>query len=242
MTLCLLIDTETTGLVKRELRSDDPAQPHLVELGAILFDADERKIRSQVSLIVRPDGWTIPDGAAEVHGIDTNTAYRCGLPMDTVIDVFASLVSGAQEIMAYNLPFDRRIMRTAWLRTGRSRDGFDAIFDWFGDGMNAMKPGRCVMNACTPVVNLPPTEKMLRAGFNKPKTPNLTEAYRHFFGQPFQGAHGALADCHATLAIHWKMNETTQPAERSALPASAGEDRASGRAPDSSPAMDRGVA
>ncbi len=201
----LIIDTETTGIVQHDLRSDDPRQPHLVELGAIVFDPDVEKIRAQVSLIVRPQGWEIPEGAARVHGIDTNTAHKFGVPLETAVDLFASMAASAQTMLAFNLPFDRRVMRSAWLRCGRTRKAFDAVFDFIGEGPN-VKGARCVMHRCTPIVNLPPTDRMLAAGFDKPKSPKLGEAYKFFFGEELQGAHGALADCRAALRIWREMD------------------------------------
>lgn len=39
------------------------------------------------------------------------------------------------------------------------------------------------------------------------KTPNLGEAYRHFFGRDFDGAHNALADVSACRDIYFAMQD-----------------------------------
>lgn len=67
-----------------------------------------------------------------------------------------------------------------------------------------------MLELVTPIVNLPPTQKMINAGFNKPKPPKLIEAYRHFFGdadaEEFSAkAHGALADARATARLYFHL-------------------------------------
>ena len=43
MNIALFYDTETTGLPLYDQPSDDPRQPHIVQVGAILVDLDTRK-------------------------------------------------------------------------------------------------------------------------------------------------------------------------------------------------------
>ena len=73
MSLTLYVDTETSGLVETKLPASHPAQPHLVQLGLVLMD--EARELATVELVVLPEGYVIPDRAAQVHGITTETAY-----------------------------------------------------------------------------------------------------------------------------------------------------------------------
>ena len=52
------------------------------------------------------------------------------------------------------------------------------------------------------VVNLPPTEKMRAAGFDKPKPPKLEECIRHFFNEELGGAHDAMIDLDACRRVY----------------------------------------
>ena len=64
------------------------------------------------------------------------------------------------------------------------------------------------MTMASDIMKLPPTAKMVAAGFLKNKPPNLTEAYKHFVDPAgFQGAHGALADARACALVHRAMME-----------------------------------
>lgn len=192
MILCL--DTETTGLPDFRAPSDADHQPHLVQLAMILLD-DDLVERASVSVIVKPDGWVIPEeGPAAVHGITNAMANAVGIPEKVATDLYVSLMYGDQPkvAVAHNSDFDLRIMRIAMLRAGYDKAWQEA------------RPlaSYCTMKTATPIVNLPPTEKMLAAGFTKPKPPRLSECIMHFFGEELIGAHDALVDVRACVRVY----------------------------------------
>ena len=69
------------------------------------------------------------------------------------------------------------------------------------------KDGRaeCTQRLATPIMQIPPTSKMVRAGFNKFKAANLREAYQHFCGAELQNAHSAMADARACLDVWYAI-------------------------------------
>lgn len=188
----LAFDTETTGLPDWGKPSDAEQQPHLVQLAMILLDPDLVE-RASVSVIVKPDGWVIPAEVSKIHGITTETAARLGVPEKVATDLYVGLMygTGAQAI-AHNVDFDLRIMRIALLRAGYTKE-------W-----QTERPltSFCTMKKATPIINLPPTEKMVAAGFAKPKPPKLSECIEHFFGEKLEGAHDALVDVRACLRVY----------------------------------------
>ena len=190
--MILVFDTETTGVPLDGLPDEHPSQPHLVQLGVALH-MDEGKEVSSASLIVQPDGWTIPDGAVKAHGITTAMANTFGIPLPVVLGVYFNLRRIVQEVVAYNIDFDLRIMRIAALRNGKkpSHPGPDKM--------------TCVMRKVTPIIALPPTEKMKAAGFTKNKPPKLGQAYQHFFKEELVGAHDALIDARATARLFFHL-------------------------------------
>jgi len=192
-------DTETAGLPQDHLPDDHPSQPHLVEVGGILYD-DAGQERAVLDLIVRADGWTVPKAAADVHGITTEVAKRYGAPLAVVLPVFYNLLALAEEDIAYNRRFDEKIMRFALTRLGREPT------------LSVPKRRTDLLEVVTPIVNLPPTARMIAAGFNKPKAPKLVEAYKHFFGQEeadafAKQAHGAVHDARASARIYFHLRD-----------------------------------
>lgn len=189
-------DTETTGLPLFREPSSDPRQPHLVQIASLLLDQEGRRVDA-FDVIIKPDGWTIPDDVAAIHGITTERALAEGIPLRQAMALFGTHRSVAKLRVAHNASFDDRIMRIALLRSGLSRDEVEAM---------ERQPVFCTCNASKSLVNLPPTARMKHAGFTGPKSPKLAEAIKHFFDEEMQDAHTAGADAAncARLFLHLK--------------------------------------
>ena len=65
----MIFDTETSGLPLFDKPSDHPGQPHLVQYSAVLFSDVTRMEMAYDTMIVRPDGWIIPEQAIAKHHI-----------------------------------------------------------------------------------------------------------------------------------------------------------------------------
>lgn len=197
MNLALFYDTETTGLPLFKEPSEHPGQPHIVQLAACLVDVDTRQTISSMDVIIRPDGWTIPDDVAAVHGITTAHALDVGVPEAMAVGMFMELHTKCDFRVAHNEQFDARILRIALMRFV----GQEVADIW--------KAGKseCTALLSTPICQIPPTAKMVKAGFNKFKTANLGEAYRHFMGKELENAHSAMADVQGCMAVYFAIND-----------------------------------
>ena len=208
MKLALFYDTETTGLPLFSQPSEHPDQPHIVQLAACLVDLDTRQTISSMDVIIRPNGWTIPDDVAKVHGITTEHAAAVGIDEKTALDLFMALWAEPGRLrIAHNEQFDARILRIALKRFYDQPDAVLPESDVWKSG-NA----ECTARLATPICALPPTERMKAAKRFHHKTPNLGEAYRHFMGCDFENAHSAMADVQACMAVYFSImgakNET----------------------------------
>ena len=59
----LFFDTETTGLPNFKMHIDWEGQPHICQIGAILT-TKEGRLLGEMNLMIRPDGWKIPEDAS----------------------------------------------------------------------------------------------------------------------------------------------------------------------------------
>lgn len=192
----LFFDTETSGLPLYKEPSEDPRQPHIVQLAATLVDdAAPDVVLAAVSLIVKPDGWAIDPETAAIHGITTEHALDTGVPERLVLDAFYGLWQACDRRVAHNLAFDDRIVRIAMKRASLAEDVCEAF---------KAAPRECTMLASTPVCKLPSANG--RGGY---KWPKLSEAHRHFFGAEHTDQHSADGDVRALRAIYWKLRELT---------------------------------
>ena len=65
----------------------------------------------------------------------------------------------------------------------------------------------CTMERSADTVKLPPTARQLAYGIKGYKRPSLMEAYQHFFGRPFEGAHDAMADVRACRDVFFALKQ-----------------------------------
>lgn len=184
--MTLYLDTETQGLPDMNKRASDPCQPHLVQFAAIVTN-DAGEIMDEHNVIIRPDGWEIPTDVSAIHGITTERAMADGLPESMVAKLALGLIKEASLVVAHNLQFDKFLMRIALRRHGLLTDEMDA---WW-----KVLPSFCTMKATTNLCAI----HGKRGGF---KWPKLIEAYRHAFGEDFNGQHDALADVKACARLH----------------------------------------
>lgn len=191
----IFYDTETTGLPIWGEPSEGDNQPHIVQLAAILVNPETRETREHIDVIIRPDGWIIPDDVAAIHGITTERAMDEGIPESVALDMLMSLWDPDALRVAHNQSFDERLVRIA---LKRFKD--DDLAETWKTGKKA-----CTGLLSKPICQLLPTNKY---GFKMPK---LTEAYKHFMGVDLENAHSAMADTRACMAVYWAIQDHTNP-------------------------------
>lgn len=202
MKTALFYDTETTGLPLFDAPDDHPGQPHIVQLAACLVDIDKRETISSFDVTIRPDGWTIPDEVAKIHGITTERASDVGIDAPLALDMLMHLWRRAGARIGHNEQFDCRIVRIGLLRHFCEAEANT----W------AAGAAQCTQVLSTPVLKLPPTPRMIAAGRRHHKSANLGEAYRHFTGKPLEGAHSAMVDVRACMAVFFAIHDLKQAA------------------------------
>lgn len=188
--MILFFDTETTGFYHDRLALDHPDQPRLAQIAMMLTENDGTPA-SMASLIVNP-AMEIPEKASEVHGITTARAERLGVQEKTALGLFHFMASRADLVVAHNIKFDEGVMACVAARSGPEITQYVTF---------------CTMEAASPIVNLPPTERMVAAGIIKPKAPKLKECIKFFFDEDLDGAHDALVDVTACARVYFHLKE-----------------------------------
>jgi DNA polymerase III subunit epsilon len=193
--MLLFIDTETTGFPLAHTALDHEAQPHIVQIAAVLTTIEGESVAQMVRII--DNDVAIPEQASDVHKITQGVAAERGFSPDIVMRMFSCFLEKSSKIVAHNAKFDVKMLNIALSRAKNAR----ALVDLSNCEIY------CTMEAAAPIVNLPPTEKMIKAGFNKPKSPSLAETYDYFFGEKLDGAHDALVDVMACKRIYFELME-----------------------------------
>ena len=179
----LFFDTETTGTPKDDNApaSDLENWPRLVQLAWINYDK-EQNLLSEHSIIIKPNGFEIPDDAARIHGITNEIAVK-GSDLIEVLDDFLNSLVEADVIVAHNMSFDEKIMSSEFLR--------NQIED-----ILPKKQKICTMKSTTNFCKL--------SGPYGYKYPKLIELYKKIFNEDFN-EHNALDDVKATAKCFWEL-------------------------------------
>jgi len=193
----LFFDTETTGLPDYKLDLEDPGQPHILQLACLLTDQNGREMISWKAPII-PEGYTIDERmvgdngkptAFSVNKLTNDLVNTYGITLAQALRMFKSFEQRAELKIAHNYRFDGFLLKVAHARAGL--EPLDPPIDRF-----------CTMKAITGIMKLPPTDKMVEAGFqNSPKSAKLSEAYKYCTGKELENAHDALADVRACKDI-----------------------------------------
>lgn len=182
----LFFDTETTGKADFKAPPTAAHQPRIVQLGALLTD-DEGKELQSINFIIKPNGFTIPKMASDIHGITDEIANAIGINIEDALGPFSRFWTLAHCVVAHNKGFDLLMLDVESFHM-RKEQWHDAKSDF------------CTMAAMTTVCKIPGPY-----GF---KWPKLQEAHKHAFGTEFEGAHDAMADVRACAAVYfWLQNK-----------------------------------
>lgn len=209
MKTIIFFDTETTGLPLFKEPSEHPDQPHITQIAAELCVEETGETLASMDVLIRPEGWTIPEELQALTGITMDRAERFGVPAETAMAMFMEMWCNANLRAAHNEPFDARIMRIAIMRSAY----------WSGEAMQTgagevpfadywkAAPAFCTQTNSTRILMLPPTDKMKAKRMTGPKSPNLGEAYKFFTGQDLVGAHNARVDIMALKAVYYGIRK-----------------------------------
>lgn len=184
----IVFDTETTG---KALSFSAPVNdfknwPRMVQIAWKVFDKNGVETDSQ-NLIIKPQGFIIPDEAIAIHRITNEIAKEKGIPLRVALEKFANAIKNNKYLIAHNITFDENVVGCEFLREGM-RNCIPDI-----QHIDTMK-------LTTEFMAIPATKG--RSGF---KYPTQTELHQRLFGKAFEDAHDALADVTALGKIFFEL-------------------------------------
>lgn len=181
----LFFDTETTGLPRNyQAPLDDFLNwPRIVQLAWSLYDADGHHWESQ-NYIIKPDGFVIPEEAAQIHGITQARALAEGVALVPALENFLAAVRSSAGLVAHNIDFDEKIIGSELLRAKLPNE------------LNTVNKF-CTMKLSVDFCRIPSSR-----GY---KWPNLTELYNKLFQSGFPAAHDAVYDVKACARCFFEL-------------------------------------
>lgn len=186
----IVFDTETTGLPinYNAPLSDLDNWPRMVQIAWQIYDRMGSMIEEKM-FIVRPEGYTIPKQASDVHGITTERALAEGHDLEEVLNQFRAGMLKADFLVAHNISFDEKIVGAEFIRKKIS-------------ALPKKLERVDTMTSSIEFCKLPNKKNP-----SKYKFPNLTELHNILFKEGFDGAHDALADVSACARCLFELKK-----------------------------------
>jgi len=182
MVRVLVVDTETTGLPRRN-GSRVVRWPRLVEAAWLLLD-ETGDVLVEEAHLVRPEGFTVPRRATEVHAISDALAREEGEAVADVLAMFMRAVDAAGLVVGHNITFDLGVIRSELARAGM-------------EDRSRTLPACCTMKNSARLIGA--------RGPRGYRWPTLTELHVRLFTEPHVGRHRALGDARACARCYLAM-------------------------------------
>lgn len=210
----LFIDLETTGLVKNAQGFELPPeekypnytenehynQSRIVQIGYVYcknFHFEDISVDNISSIIIKPNGFTIPIEASNIHGITTETANKEGTKsFDVFKHQLTPILKECDFIIGYNIFFDVNVLLNELYRSK---------FPITINKINKLIDTQHVL--CTAILSKEYIIKKFRQSyFKKPHSiPSQKVVYKTLFNNDIQNAHNAKYDILATIQITNKL-------------------------------------
>lgn len=186
--LALFFDTETTGFPSKEKPVD------IIQIGAMLQDTEgDRRVLGELNTLIETKQVVPQKLVDDVHGISNDLLRRFSMTPEAAAEPFFAMLLAADVVVAHNLAFDISVIK--------QYEPWAIMMNIF-----ASKQEFCTMRESTDVIKMPPGT--YHGGYHSQyKPPKLMEAYFHFFGREFDGAHDAMADVRACRGIYFVLQD-----------------------------------
>jgi hypothetical protein len=176
----LFFRTETTAIPRMRKKPEDPTQPRIMQLSALLVDGSRRE-RASMCVLFRPDQWVASGEAAAANGIDIQMCEKYGVRAQGALGVFIDMVRTTKELAAFNLEFHSFMIAIELHRAGNKKNE-----SWERPGILRT----CVSNRAATIAN-------------RGKTMKLEAAHEAMVEQPFVQRQNVLDDLRAVARIHF---------------------------------------
>lgn len=192
----LFIDTETTGLPLNDKAAYTNLDnwPYLVQIALIIED-DNYGILAKRNIILKPNGYSIPESSARIHGISNAKAVKEGEDRKQVICFLDTVLYNSDIIIGHNVSFDLNVVKAEIIRIkGIENTLFVKKKHNIIDTMNLS------VNVCK-IPNLSFYSRQSQPY----KYPKLAELYYKLFNKHFDNQHDAMSDIQATYDCYYKL-------------------------------------
>lgn len=210
MTIILIFDVETSGLLPRDYKigqslKDLARFPHILQLSYLLYDLERGMvIETYNQYITKPEGLTLSQEITDLTGISEDILKEKGIPIEKALESFKKAYLHASRLIAHNFDFDSTMIN---IEIERNRQwmipqNYNILLNIFNKNVsdNREIAFECTMQMTVDFCNL---ERTNSRGVYK-KLPRLSELYQILFDTTLENLHNSMVDVFACLRCYLK--------------------------------------
>jgi DNA polymerase III epsilon subunit-like protein len=198
----LIFDTETTGLPKTKIISQDTLDkwPHIVQFSFIIFDTETNSLDMTQDFIIRMSSdIQIPQESTNIHGITNEISREKGINIEDALRQFFYSLRNVELLVGHNVSFDINMIYIELLRiiyVKKYPEDHISAYKYDLHFLTNFKNIYCTMQETIDLCAIKANDKFGRE-YNK--FPKLVELHQHLFGTTPSSLHNSLIDILVTL-------------------------------------------
>ena len=198
----LVFDTETTGLFKNRYGSD-PSDPHIIQFSYLIYHNGKIVETWDRYIKVKKDV-TITDEITNITGITPKMCNERGVNIVDALSDFIRAYSRVDKIIAHNIEFDKRVVRTEIKRNMAALlPKFPNCLAMFTQNFENAPAEHCTVKSGRNFCLIP---RMNSRGIYY-KNPKLSELHEALFGVVPPNLHNSLVDCEVCLKCYLELRK-----------------------------------
>jgi DNA polymerase III epsilon subunit-like protein len=202
MTLILVFDVETTGLLPK---NEYEKKPHILQLSYMVFDDESKKIIKKYNTYIKVDEEVvIRDEITQLTGITKEKCMDEGVPILEALYVLYFDYSACNCIVAHNLKFDSTMIRIELERHDAPNELRNLMNPEYEEKMKINR--YCTMMHSIDLCAIP-VNSINKKGekYTYYKWPKLCELHRYLFGYLPDGLHDSMVDVEVCLRCYIQL-------------------------------------
>jgi DNA polymerase III subunit epsilon len=209
----LIFDVETTGLLPKSIKNNQPTPineyPHIIQLSFAIYDYDQKKIIQEYDSYIDIDETIeIPSVVSNLTGITKDICKAKGNPIIDVLEKFYEAYMFCQVLVAHNIDFDEKMIL---VELERNRPNIMELkphcfmtFNEMYEKVHGIER-YCTMKKGTDLCNIM-VESKIPGRKSRKKWPRLNELYSTLFdNKNVSGLHNSMIDVLVCLSCFLKM-------------------------------------
>lgn len=205
----LIFDTETTGLPKSKIISQDTLDkwPHIVQFSYLIFDTSLNTILETKDYIIQiPREIEISEGSIALHGITNEISKKDGVSIEVVLQEFFISLKKVDLLVGHNISFDINMIYIELLRIIYFKEYHQNLITSYKYDLHFLtnfKNIYCTMQESIDFCNIKAISKL---GKEYMKFPKLSELHERLFKTNPKNLHNSLVDILITLRCFMKLS------------------------------------